>query len=255
MKKYWQIFIMAWGNLLEYRVDFIWRIAGSIINTLVLMAFWTSILSSGLGNKNYTVYTLSIYYLVIGFTNIFVSFQGQQAAHEICDGSLSAELMKPYTFFVKYFLRPFPERLIALLVFIVFLKIINFSLDPVTFILWILTLFAGLILYFFSFLAINGLAFWFSRVHGFGALFLNLGGLLSGYLIPLDMLPLAWANFAKYLPFQFLAYVPAKTLLGEYSNWQITQRIILALAWAAFFALIDRIVWNKGLRSYDSSGR
>jgi len=57
------------------------------------MAFWTSILSSGLGNKNYTVYTLSIYYLVIGFTNIFVSFQGQQAAHEIWDGSLSAELM------------------------------------------------------------------------------------------------------------------------------------------------------------------
>ena len=254
MGKYWQIFVMAWGNLLEYRVDFLWRIAGSIINTLILMAFWTAILASGLGNKNYTVYTLSIYYLVIGFTNIFVAFQGQQAAHEIWDGSLSSELMKPYNFFVRYFLRPFPERLIALLVFLLFLKVINFSVDPVPLFLWIATLFAGLLLYFFSFLVINGLAFWFSRVHGFGALFMNLGGLLSGFLIPVDMLPPAWANLAKYLPFQFLAYVPAKSLLGEYSNWQIMERIVLALTWAAVFGFIARIIWKKGLRNYDSVG-
>ncbi|MDO8515328.1 MAG: ABC-2 family transporter protein [bacterium] len=255
MKKYWQIFVMAWGNLLEYRVNFLWWVLGSIITTLALMAFWTAILSSGLGVEKYSVYSLSIYYLIIGFTNSFISYSGNEAANEIWNGNLSADIVRPYNFFIRYFLTSLPGRLVTLVLIILVLIGINFHIGLVNFFLWILCLFAGLFLYFFSYLMINGLAFWFRRVHGFAALFYNVGGLLSGFLIPIDLLPPSWANLAKYLPFQYLAYVPAKVLLGQYTYWQIVQHIVLAIIWALIFAIIARIIWKKGLKNYDSIGR
>ncbi|KKU58255.1 MAG: hypothetical protein UX80_C0004G0006 [Candidatus Amesbacteria bacterium GW2011_GWA2_47_11b] len=103
--------------------------------------------------------------------------------------------------------------------------------------------------------SIGGLAFWFKRVHGFGGLFFNIGGLFSGELIPIIFLPRIFSTIADYLPFKYLAYFQVQLLLRQVDYKLIAIGVITQVLWLAFFVLISRIIWKAGLSQFEATGR
>lgn len=114
--------------------------------------------------------------------------------------------------------------------------------------IYVLLLFCGLILYFSISFIMNCLSFWFLQAGVLFNLFLNMTDLLR---YPGEIYPKGISFFITFIiPFQFIAIVPAKYLLGEIGIGYIFG--------ACFFAIIAlifvKIIYFFARKAY-SSGR
>lgn len=260
MRKYFLFSWLQFLNLIEYRLNFMWEIFGTLITMLMLYVFWVAILGSGFVNSPYTRISIGLYYLFITFLNT-VSFSNYwRIANLINSGDLSMEIVKPYRFFLKEFVQLIPYKLIQTLVFLFIITLIsvlgildNFTLTNV--LLFTTSSIFAIVGKFYIALSLGGLGFWFKRVHGFGSLFWNLGGLFSGELIPVDLLPHTLLAISTYLPFRYLSFFPVQVILGKSSQTETSIGLIVQLLWVGLFILITRWIWKRGLSQYDASGR
>jgi ABC-2 type transport system permease protein len=85
---------------------------------------------------------------------------------------------------------------------------------------------------------------------------MSLNYFLSGHMVPLDLLPDGLRRLLECLPFQYMAYFPAKVLLG--TSDMTTAKLVTGLgiqsAWVALFLLLSRILYRRGLRRYSAFG-
>ncbi len=83
MRKYWLVFVLSFQSFLEYRVDLLWRILGTLITTLMLYVFWTAVLGTGFGRDKYTTVSLGLYYLLISFVSMTTVFSFRDVEDDI----------------------------------------------------------------------------------------------------------------------------------------------------------------------------
>lgn len=261
MRKYGLFAWMAFLNLIEYRVNFLWSLGGTVIQTLMLYMFWTAVLGSGFGNGLYDRSSIGLYYLFIMFVSSFTEFGHYRIANLINNGDLGMELVKPYNFFIKEIFQTIPDKFIKILIIvIVYLFLISVgvkhSLDIVHVVIALIsTIFAAMCKFYIS-LTLGGLGFWFKRVHGFNSLFWNLGGLFSGDLLPLNIMPAVLFTASAYLPFRYMAYFPVQIMLGKLTiGSELIVGLGLQIFWVIFFAVICKFVWRMGLLEFDASGK
>ncbi|MBI3559252.1 ABC-2 family transporter protein [Candidatus Gottesmanbacteria bacterium] len=209
MRKYWQIFKNYTQERLEYRMNIFWRVAGTLIWTPVLFALWATVINAGFGADKYTFNSLAVYYISVSFISLFTNFDQNALAMEIRRGELAMDLLKPYGYFQKFFLRFLPEKVLLFVIYLFILLIMGFNGN--LFLTFISSCLAVVIAFYIA-LSVGSLAFWFKRVHGFNALLFSFGGLFSGSAIPLDLLPKNLLTLANYLPFKYMIFVPAKLI-------------------------------------------
>jgi ABC-2 type transport system permease protein len=261
MSKY---FLFAWIsllNLIEYRLNFFWSLGGTILQTLMLYMFWTAVLGSGFGNGLYDISSIGLYYLFIMFVSAFTDFGHYRIANLINNGDLGMELVKPYNFLIKEFAQTIPNKIINLFIVIFIYQLLLFiglkhqiNLTHILFSIVAVTL--ASISKFYIGMVIGGLGFWFKRVHGFNALFWNIGGLFSGDLLPLNIMPAILFSISAYLPFRYLAYFPVQIMLGKIGfGSELIIGLFIQVLWALVFAFIYKIVWKFGMLEFDASGK
>lgn len=238
-----------------------WSVAGTIIQTLMIYMFWTAVLGSGFGNGIYDKSSIGLYYLFITFVGTFASFDFFRIAHLINSGNLGMEIIKPYNFIIKEFVQTIPDKILKLsIMLIIYLTLIYFGvnhhLSLIQLIFSCLAMVLAAISKFYIGLTIGGLAFWFKRVHGFNALFWNVGGLFSGDLLPLNLMPAILFSVSAYLPFRYLAYFPVQIMLGKINfGWELMMGIGIQLFWALMFSGLCKFIWKFGMLEFDASGK
>lgn len=114
--------------------------------------------------------------------------------------------------------------------------------------------FIGLIALFELFYCINLLAFWFEEVWGFRRGAYTTAWLFSGSLIPISLLPGFLHTIGKILPFSHQAATPTLYLLGLEPFSTVQESFLILLAWIIGLYFAQRIIWKKGLRTYDGKG-
>lgn len=260
MAKYLRFIWISFQELLEYRVDFFWRLAGTAIWTPMLYFFWLAILGTGFGKESYTAGSLGVYYLAISFINFSTEFKEQTVAEDINEGYLAVHLIKPYSYFIALFMNTVASKITYIGLFTaiyLFLHAANSSFSivmvnlPYAFISLCLTAIMSFSIYCF----IGVLAFWSRRVHGFRGLFFGIGGLFSGELIPTNLLPQTLANVSQYLPFPYLAYVPASLFIKYQPISEVVRLLSIQLIWTTVSIIALGIVWKKGLKVFEATGR
>jgi ABC-2 type transport system permease protein len=97
-------------------------------------------------------------------------------------------------------------------------------------------------------------AFWFLEVSSLVFIYMLLSYFLSGHMLPLDWLPAPYSNAIQWLPFKYLAFVPAAILLGKYNSQQLAFELIQGLLWAVLLFVLNRVALNRGLRRYSAYG-
>lgn len=98
------------------------------------------------------------------------------------------------------------------------------------------------------------MAFWYLEVSSLVFVYMLLNYFLSGHMLPLDWLPAPYSDFIVWLPFKYLAYVPAAILLGRYSTAGMWQEIALEVGWVWLLWQLNRWVLERGLRRYSAYG-
>ena len=102
--------------------------------------------------------------------------------------------------------------------------------------------------------ALGMLTFWMTRVSAVFDLFFAVELLLSGRLVPMDLLP-DWAQtLGRLLPFQWAFGFPIEVLLGRLSASEIVLGFGAQYIWFLIGSAAAWFLWRKGVGRYTAVG-
>jgi ABC-2 type transport system permease protein len=126
------------------------------------------------------------------------------------------------------------------------------GLIPLSFFLFSLVLAA--LLQFFLFEALSLLSFWIENTYGIRFTMRIIMEVLGGAIIPISFFAEILEKIFLFLPFQYLIYMPMKIYLGKISLGQIPLELSKELGWIAGLAILNGILWKKGVKQYVAMG-
>ena len=97
-------------------------------------------------------------------------------------------------------------------------------------------------------------AFWFLEVSSLVFVYMLFSYFLSGHMLPLDWLPEPFGDAIRWLPFKYLAFVPAAVWLQKYNHTQLLLELIQGAVWVVVLFALNRLALSRGLRRYSAYG-
>ncbi len=70
-------------------------------------------------------------------------------------------------------------------------------------------------------------------------------------MAPLAFLPFGFQIAADYLPFKYLAFVPAQIFVGQIALTEIPKIFAVGLLWIVILAALTQVIWYRGLKRYE----
>ena len=260
MKKFLAEFRACWNLIIEYRVMVvIWML--TIVLPLIMLAAWLSIAEKGpVGSYDRTRF-ISYYLAALVVRNMTGMWFIWEMDSEMRLGSLSFRLLKPMDPIVHYLAyacssKPFRVFILGpvCVVAVVFYPELNWSVGPLSFLLFIASLAGALMILFLMQYTIGLTGFWITRSLSVNDAWFFMYSLASGYLVPLDLFPPLVRDILYVLPFRYTMSFPVELLTGRLSLAMILQGIAIQWVWIAAFYALNRWVWRKGLRRYSAVG-
>lgn len=264
MKAFFQIMKTEFYSYLAYRLNFIlWRIR-NFFWLLFLYFFWKAVFSENITLFGYNKSQIFLYILIAQVVSSFVlSTTTGDIGGIINEGRLTTFLLMPYSFFKIIASRELVDKLLNLffsfgeitIFFLLFRpEIGSFDIATERLILFFVSIFLAVILYFFISLNLGFIGFWSRDVWAPRFLFMVLVWLLAGNYFPLDILPPIIYKILILLPFAYLIYFPVKILIGGISIFEIYNGLGILFIWTIIFYFVARFVWHKGLKVYTAQG-
>jgi len=262
--KYLALIKISFKRVNEFKFDFVMRYVEIPIYLVIVYFLWRLIFQfSGkteLGGMEFDVFF--VYMVLARF--IFVSFPFTETSEEIEEiiksGQLTAIITRPVTFEKYIFFKLNFNTLVDGLLGIALFLLVSFALgwyvldDPIYWILFTLSFILAIGLNYFFYFTLGLLAFWADEIFGITQAIRSIRMFFSGELIPLTMFPGALLTVASLLPFKYMLFNPVFLYLKKYPIPEAIRQLGFQLAWMAFFMILSRIVYKKGLEWYNSYG-
>ncbi len=248
------------AETVAYRAEFlIWILTTTL--PLVMLGLWTSVADEGpfreYGSADFVAYYLAT--LIV--RNLTGSWVAWQISEEIRTGTMSMRLLRPIHPFVVFsasHVAAIPFRgLIALPLAIVLLVSSGASSlvsDPVQLALILPSVMMAWLITFSVLFAIGALAFWITKSHAIMNLYFGLFSLLSGYLLPLPLLPGALGDIAMVSPFRFMLSVPVELMTHTFERGELAVVMLAQLGWTVAAVTIALWIWRVGVRRFEAVG-
>ena len=259
IKAYPALLRAGFVSAVAYRAEFlIWMFSTNM--PLVMLAIWAAAARSspigGYSQQGFVAYYLAAL-LVRLMTGAWVVWE---MTMEIRGGTLALRLLRPIHPILAYSadnLAAVPMRgFVALPVVGILLWTARAELshDWFHWLVLLPALFGAWLLYFLVQAIIGTLALRFESASSVFEAWLGISNVLSGYLVPLDLFPVAVRDVAVWLPFRFQLSFPIELMLGRWSRPEALQLLGAQWAYAAVFFLATRVAWRSGLRHYAAYG-
>lgn len=249
------------AETVAYRAEFVvWMLTTTL--PLVMLGLWTSVASEG-PFRGYSSPDFVAYYLAtLIVRNLTGSWVVWQINDEIRRGILAMRLLRPVHPFVQYaagHVAAVPLRgLIALPVTVILLATTargSLAHDPVQLALILPSLAAAWLLTFAFLFGLGALAFFIDKSMALMDVYFGVFAILSGYLIPLPLLPAWLANTAAWLPFRFMLSAPVEVITGRGLGAGGAAELV-ALQWGYAAAVLAGalLLWRAGVRRFEAVG-
>jgi ABC-2 type transport system permease protein len=246
----------------QYRAaNYLWMI-GMVAEPVISLVVWTTIAEEHGGQvQGIPVGVFAAYYIVWTLVrNMNIVFTPYGWEWRIREGMLSAALLRP--------LHPLHDdiagfagwKFVVILMWLPVAAVLWIAFDPVLdpsaleVVVFAIAIW-GAYLIRTMFLSLLGMiTFWTTRVSAIFELAIALELLLSGRLVPLEVMP-DWAqNIAAVLPFQWTFYYPIWTLVGDFSTAELLGGLAMQALWVAILTGLAMIVWRFAIRHFSSVG-
>jgi len=243
-----------------YRAEFIvWMFTNTM--PLIMLGLWSTVAHEGpfmgFDQSEFVAYYLAAM-IVRTVTGSWVVWQIND---EIRTGTLSMRLLRPIHPFITYsgvHLSAIPLRsAIALPLGVILLFTAgdgHISTDPAIIAIFVASLAGAWALTYFSMLIIGALSFWVEKSVAIFDLYLGIVGVLSGYLIPLRLLPDWMQTMADLLPFKYMLGYPVELITGQYDVPAALGQLAVQWAFVAALVLGASLLWRAGVRRYEAYG-
>jgi ABC-2 type transport system permease protein len=250
------------ASRLAYAGEFLLR---TIFLGLILFTFLQLWRSTGLGTDilETTGFTIPQLLWYLAFTESMVLSVGwiseSEVDKEVRSGDLAYRLTRPLAYPLHHLGAQMGDRLfrfalnLAVASLLVLLFVGPIPLPPACLAAGLLTAFVAFTIDWVASFTISLSSFWFEDSFGIHLLYRRLVMLLGGVLIPLEAFPGWMERIARALPFQYLAYQPARLFVqGDLLGFGH----VLAVQAVALAAMIVPLlcVYSLGLRRVTSQG-
>jgi ABC-2 type transport system permease protein len=248
------------AEAVSYRAELlVWLLSTNM--PLVMLALWTAVARDApvgrFGQRDFVAYYLAA--LVVRLmTGAWVVWQ---LTFEIRQGTLAYRLLRPLHPLVAYAaenVAAMPLRLaVALPVAGVALWLTageRLTRDPLLLALFPLTVLGGWLITFLAMALVGTLAFRLDSATSLFEIWMGLFGILSGYLVPLELFPPWVQALARALPFRSMLGFPVELIIGLLPRQQALTELLVQWGWIAVLLVAVRAAWRAGLRHFAAFG-
>lgn len=248
---------------LEYRFNFIIdAFIQPVLTVGIEVLLWLAIFKTasdgqvgGFGREDYLAY--AVWAPFLGRITISWMYEAMMV-EEVASGSINTILSRPLSFFEYYLSQLLGYKvittafslLVPLVASIAFDLPIHFSRIPLALVLIVYYL---ILIHMLSFL-VSVIGFYLTRVRSFTLLKNLTLLLLSGELVPIDLMPKALEKLLLILPFSSGVYIPLAYISGR-GDIALLQRgfvnVTVAIIVLGVFCVI---FWKRGVRQYTGTG-
>jgi ABC-2 type transport system permease protein len=248
------------AETIAYRGEFlVWILTTTI--PLVMLGLWSSVASEApfreYGQDDFVAYYLAT--LIV--RNLAGTWVAWQISEEIRLGSMAMRLLRPIHPFVAFassHVAAIPFRSLVVMPVAAVLLLSSgenaVTREPTQLALLAPSLVLAWLISFCILFAIGVLSFWLTKMMGVLNLYFGLFTLLSGYLMPLPLLPPYVRGVAEWLPFRFMQSVPVELITRPMSSCEAGVLVLGQLAWATGLLALSLFVWNRGVKRFESVG-
>lgn len=263
MKKYIQLIKLSWQNGFVYRISLLmWRFR-QFLSSLMAMTVWTVIYQTQSAVLGYDQDQMITYIFLSAFLQSFILATALNSlSSRVYSGEISSLLLKPVSLFGYLAMEDIADKLrnIAFIViessllFLLFLPAIPMPTLG-HFVLFVLAAFMGAILNFIINLLFGSIGFWSPDTWGPKFMFFIMVEFTAGKLFPLDILPPMIRNIVYMTPFPYFSFVQTQIFLGRLSNLEIFKNLGILSIWIVGLYILNRWIWQRGLRDYAAAGQ
>lgn len=248
------------ADMFAYRAELVvWLLTMNM--PLVMMALWTAVAKSGpvgrFGQREFVAYYLGMLLVRI----ITGSWLVWELTMEIRNGTLAPRLLRPIHPLWAHSamqLAAVPLRAILvspLLLVLYFTAGERLPLHEPARLAIVVAAIAGAWILLFLIMAIIGtLAAYVESALSIFDVWLGAQAVLSGYLVPLELLPTWVARAARYLPFRYILGFPVETLIGLESTSSALHELGMQALFIAASLVVTLGLWRAALKRFAAFG-
>ncbi|ERI93796.1 hypothetical protein HMPREF1982_01559 [Clostridiales bacterium oral taxon 876 str. F0540] len=261
IRKYMEVSKITMSNSLVYFWNFLSKNLFFVFIMFIYLMLWRNIY----GQKGGTIGGLSInkmiwYLVVTELVTLSRTDIHSQVNEDVKTGNIAYLLNKPYNYVLycfSYFAGEIGIKLVTNaiagiavgLIYVGTLENFNFIYFP----LILLSILAGCTINFFIYIILALTSFWFEENSAFFWIYSKLVFTLGGMLMPIDMFPNWLQSVAKYMPFAYVTYVPAK-LAVDFSLTSFLSQFSVQLIYLGVFFTLAMALYRKGARNLNVNG-
>jgi ABC-2 type transport system permease protein len=248
------------AETVAYRAEFlVWILTTTL--PLVMLGLWTSVAAEapfrGYSSSAFVAYYLSN--LIV--RNLTGSWVAWQISEEIRLGAMSMRLLRPlhpYVAFAASHVAAIPFRSVVVLPVAVVLLVSSgasaLTTEPLQLALLVPSLVLAWVITFNVMFTIGSIGFFVTKTMALLNLYFGLFSLLSGYLLPIPLLPRALRWFAEWLPFRYMLSAPIELMTVRLDGAAIARILLGQIGWAGATLALALWVWNRGVRKFEAVG-
>lgn len=256
MKVFWQLVQISFRQQLTYRTAMIAGMATNlffgILRVAVLAALYNGKeMVNGLSLQAAVTFA-GLTQAMIMFVMLFGYFEIMQS---VTSGAVAGDLIRPVDYFLLWLGKDVGRAIVNLVfrgvVFFIIFALFFDVLVPQTAGQWLAFAVSLAFSYLLSFswrFLINLAAFWTPDALGIGRIMFLLTQFLSGFLMPLQLLPDWFGALCRLTPFPSIITTPAGIFLGTLQGPDLWLGLIQQAGWLAALLVIGQIVYRAGIR-------
>ena len=189
---------------------------------------------------------------------IYIDVKDVDILTSITDGTVAYELVRPYRLYNWWYIKLLTGKLSSCLLRFIPIIILGFIMPSpynlalphsiLNFILFLITLLLGTLLLCGILMIIHSIAFFTINYKGIFGISCQLISLVSGFIIPVPLLPDIIKNITYYMPFRLIGDLPFRIYSGNISINIALQDIGLQLIWIVIIIIIGFSLMRKALK-------
>src|SRR5918993_2546038 len=246
----------------QYRGALVIWLMGLILEPVIYLSVWSTVARSQGGTVDgFSSADFAAYYLVaLVVAQAKFTWIMWEMEYWIRQGTLSPLLVRPIHPIHRHIANNLTFKLLTMAVVVPVVAVLaivfqpNFAISAWTTIAFVPALALAMALRFAVEWTLASAAFWVTRVSAINQLYFVVFLFLSGFAVPLDLLPAPVRVLAEWLPFYRMLGFPVELLLGRLSPNQALLGFAAQLGWLAIAVMLLNAMWARGVRQYSAVG-
>ena len=271
LRAYPALLRVGFAEMVAYRAEFlVWILTTNM--PLVMMALWNAVAADGPVGR-FTQQDLRTYFLATLVVRILTStWMVWELTMDIRQGRLATRLLRPMHPLIAYSAQhlaavPLRTLMVSPIIVVLLLSMASHSAvagvpsplaDPQRLAIVLAALAGAWLLLFLTMVIIGTLAMFVDSALSVFELWLGVHFILSGYLVPIELLPdllPAWARQLPYvLPFWYSLGFPVETAVGMLDTGAALRALGVQWLYVVGLLVTAMLVWRAGLRRFVAFG-